>query len=72
MTENDFLSEIQELLRTDDELTFDTELDELDTWDSVAMLAIAGFAEDEFGVSLEVTDFKNFRTVGDIYNRLNA
>lgn len=72
MTPEDFLEELQELLRTESDLTMETVLDELDEWDSVAMLAIAGIAEDDFGISLDVNDFKNFVTPRDIFDRLTS
>ncbi len=70
MTQETFLEELQGLLRTDVSLSFDYPLDELDEWDSMAMLAIVTFAEEEFNISLDVNDFRKFETPGDIYRRL--
>ena len=72
MTQETFLEELQELLRTDVPLTLDYPLDELDEWDSMAMLAIVTFAEEKFHVDLGVNDFRSFETPGDIYRRLTA
>ena len=72
MTQEEFLQELQDLLRTDVTLTFDTPLDELDEWDSTAMLAVISFSEDDFGISLDVNDFIGFKTPGDIYKRLTV
>ncbi len=72
MTQETFLEELQGILRTDVPLTVDYPLDELDEWDSMAMLAIVTFAEDEFNVSLDVNDFRKFECPGDIYRRLTG
>ena len=72
MTQETFLEELQGILRTDVPLSIDYPLDELDEWDSMAMLAIVTFAEEEFQVSLDVNDFRQFETPGDIYRRLTG
>ena len=72
MTQETFLEELQGILRTDVPLSIDYPLDELDEWDSMAMLAIVTFAEKEFQVSLDVNDFRQFETPGDIYRRLTG
>ena len=70
MTQETFLEELKGILRTDVPLSIDYPLDELDEWDSMAMLNIVTFAEEEFNVSLDVNDFRRFETPGDIYRRL--
>ena len=70
MTPDAFLRELQELLRMEAELTMDSILNELDEWDSLAMLSVVSIATNKFGISLNVNDFKNFKTPRDIFNRL--
>lgn len=70
MTKTEFLAELQDLLRSEDPIPWDQPLDDLEGWDSMAMLAVSSFAEDGFGIALDVDDFKGFSTPADIYGRL--
>ncbi len=72
MTFESFLIELQDLLKSETALTMETDLDEIEEWDSMAMLAVAGLAEETFGVSLDVNDFKRFQTPKDIFDRLTS
>ena len=72
MTQEVFLQELQEILRSEIPLDMDSSLDDLDGWDSMAMLAIIDLAENEFGISLDVNDFRNFNTPRDIFERLTG
>ena len=66
MTKDDFLSEMQDVLQTDTELKEETMLEELDEWDSLAMMATMAFLDRNFGVKVGLKDFKEMVTVGDI------
>lgn len=61
---------MQDLLGTESDLALETELYDLDEWSSMAMLNTADFAEENFSITLDVTDFKEFVTIGDIFRRL--
>lgn len=70
MTEEEFLENMQDLLGTESTLALETELYDLDEWDSMCMLNTFDFAEENFNITLDVADFKEFVTVGDIFRRL--
>ena len=66
MTKDDFLKEMVDVLQTEDEITLDTALADLDEWDSLAMMATMAFLDKAFGVKTTMKDYKDMKTIGDI------
>ena len=70
MTRDEFLSEMQDVLQTESELTFDTVLADLDEWDSLSIMATMAFANKHFGLSLKMADFAEMETLEDIAQKV--
>ena len=66
MTKDEFLNEMVEVLQTEEEISFETELDTLDEWDSLSVMATMAFLEKSFGVKTTMKDYKEMKTIGDI------
>lgn len=66
MTKEEFLTEMQDVLQTDDALTAETVLGDLAEWDSLAMMATMAFLDKNFGVKVGLKDFKEMATIGDV------
>ncbi len=66
MTKEEFLTEMQDVLQTEEELSFETVLDSLDEWDSLSVMATMAFLEKSFGVKTTMKDYKDMKTIGDI------
>lgn len=66
MNTQEFLTEMQDVLQTDEELSMDTVLDDLDEWDSLSVMATMAFLEKSFGVKTTMKDYKEMETIGDI------
>ena len=66
MTKEEFLTEMQDVLQTEEELSFETVLDSLDEWDSLSVMATMAFLEKSFGVKTTMKDYKDMTTIGDI------
>ena len=66
MTRDEFLNEMVEVLQTEEEISFETELDTLDEWDSLSVMATMAFLEKSFGVKTTMKDYKEMKTIGDI------
>ena len=49
-----------------DDISADTELTELENWDSMTKLSLIVMMDDECGKTLTSNEIKNFKTVGDI------
>ncbi len=66
MTNEEFLSKMQDVLQTEEELKLDTVLDDLAEWDSLSVMATMAFLDKDFGVKTTMKDYKNVKTIGDI------
>ena len=66
MNAEQFLEEMVEVLQTEEELTMDTLLEDLDEWDSLSVMATMAFLDKEFGVKTSLSDYKEMKTVEDI------
>ena len=66
MTETEFLKEFQDVLQTEEDISMDTVLDDLDEWDSLAVMSTMAFLESSFNVKTSMADYKNMITVADV------
>ena len=66
MTRDEFLTQMQDVLQTDDALASETVLEDLAEWDSLSMMATMAFLDKNFGVKVGLKDFKDMATIGDI------
>ena len=66
MTNEEFLTEMQDVLQTEEDLSMDTVLDGLDEWDSLSVMATMAFLEKSFNVKTTMKDYKEMKTIGDI------
>ena len=65
MTKEEFLTEMQDVLQTEDTLTAETVLSDLAEWDSLSMMATMAFFDKNFGVKIGLKDFKEIETMSD-------
>jgi acyl carrier protein len=66
MTKEEFLSEMLDVLQRDEAISLDMPLEDIEEWDSLAVMATAAFVHHNFAVRLTMDDFKNMRAVSDI------
>ena len=52
MTNEEFLSKMQDVLQTEEELKLDTVLNDLAEWDSLSVMATMAFLDKDFGVKM--------------------
>lgn len=64
----ELLSELLEL-ETEDLLP-ETNLDNLEEWDSLAAISYVVMMDEEFGIIANPNDIKNFKTIQDILNSM--
>ena len=62
----EFLTEFQDLLQRDDPLSPDSRLEDLDEWDSLAIMAVIAWFDTQFGRTLNFGNFKGLQTVADV------
>ena len=56
----------QDVLQTEETLSFETVLEELDEWDSLAVMATMAFLDKNFGVKTSISDYLDIKTLEDI------
>ena len=66
MNKEQFLEEMVEVLQTEDEITMDTVLEDLEEWDSLSIMSTMAFLDKNFGVKTNMADYKNMTTIEDI------
>lgn len=66
MNRTEFLTKMQDILQKDDKLSFDTQLSELEEWDSLSKITTLAFLDREFSITMLVSEIENFKTIEDI------
>lgn len=63
-----FLEKLQEELEEDQVLSLDTKLNDLENYDSISLLSVIAFVDENFNQQLDVNHFKDMETVADLVN----
>ncbi len=66
MNRNKFLENLIDVIQTEENINFDTVLEDLEEWDSLSMMATIAFLDREFSVKISLQELKEFNTVEDI------
>ncbi len=70
MKKDDFLLKLKEGLEFEFDLDLNTNLKELDDWDSMAAMVLIGIVNDEFSIILSPNDIENISTVDSLILRI--
>lgn len=71
MTKEDFIAKFADILQTDEEITLDTNLEDLEDWDSLTKMAcVSWFLENK--IQITVTEISTFKTVSEIAERMGV
>lgn len=65
-----FLSRLQEELEFESELEINTNIKDLEEWDSMAAMVLIGFVSDEFGMTLKVDDIQAITTIESLIEKI--
>ena len=66
MNKEEFLEQMQDVLQTDETLSYETVLEDLAEWDSLAVMATMAFLDKNFDVKTAMKDYKEMSTIADI------
>ena len=71
MNRNEFLEKIKEILQyeSEEELSLNTNLLDLEEWDSLSQISIIAFLDSDFNKKITYDDLKNFTKIQDIYDK---
>lgn len=61
-----FLEKLQEELEEDQALTLDTNLKALESYDSISLLSVIAFVDENFNKKIDTKQFKDIETVSDL------
>lgn len=69
MTEDIFLKEFLEILQTEEPISMDTKLEEIEEWDSLTKISTISWLLEK-NIDITIDEISTFKTVGEIANRL--
>ncbi len=70
MEKSVFLSRLQEELEFESELEINTNIKDLEEWDSMAAMVLIGFVSDEFGITLNADDIAAITTIESLIEKI--
>jgi acyl carrier protein len=72
MTKQEFISGLQEELEVEVTLENNTNIKDLDEWDSMAAMLLIGYVSNEFNVTLTADDLKIISTVDSLVEKIGV
>ena len=66
MTLNEFLEELAELMEVDNSLTPETSLSDMEEYDSLAIMSLIAFIDDNFNATFSGEKLAELKTVNDL------
>lgn len=70
MEKSMFLSRLQEELEFENVLEINTNIKDLEEWDSMAAMVLIGFISDEFGITLNADDIEDVTTIESLIEKI--
>ena len=67
MNEKNFIEDLEEILNVEESLTMETNLDDLEEWESLTALMFQSFVYKATGKAPEPADIAKAKTVKDLY-----
>ena len=62
-----FIEKMVDMLDSEEEITMETVLDELDEWDSLSFVSFLAMANAAYGKKLNASEVKSAETIADLY-----
>ncbi len=67
MDEHKFLADLTELLDREEEISLDTNLEDIEEWDSLSYVSFIAIALSKYKVAVAKEEIKSAKTVNDLY-----
>lgn len=71
MDKTEFLAKLRKALECEQEISFETILDDLEEWDSLGMMTTAVFLEKDYNFKTTVNDLLEFSTVQELFDKIS-
>ena len=68
ISQEQFINDLQNMLKTDEELTIDMDLLDIEAWDSFSMVAFIAMAEEKYQVELDKFTVAEAVLVEDLFD----
>lgn len=68
VNEEKFLSDLRAMIKTEDEIDMDTDLMDIENWDSFSMMAFIAMTEEKYGAKFEPFAIAGAVLVEDLFN----
>ncbi|MFC4817379.1 MULTISPECIES: phosphopantetheine-binding protein [unclassified Flavobacterium] len=72
MTKQDFIKGLEEELELETALEFDTDIKQLEEWDSMTAMLLIGYVSNEFSVTLNAEDIKKITTISSLIEKIGV
>ncbi|WP_214073663.1 acyl carrier protein [Mucilaginibacter sp. dw_454] len=72
MTKEKFIADLQEQLELASALTADTNIKELEEWDSMGAMVLIAYVNENFGVGLNAQDIKEISTIKSLIEKIGV
>ncbi len=66
MNREEFLKEFKKAIQTEEDVTFESSLLNLEEWDSLGMMATIALLDNSFNLKYTIADMQNMDTVEDL------
>lgn len=70
MNEEIFIEKMMDILDAEEEITMDTQLDDVEEWDSLSVVSYVAMANTAFGKKIEPKTVREAETIRDLYELL--
>ena len=70
MNKEIFIEKMMDILDAEEEITMDTQLDDVEEWDSLSVVSYVAMANTACGKKVNVKDVREAETIQDLYNLL--
>ena len=71
ITEEVFLADLKDMLKAEENIELDTDLMDIESWDSFSMMAFISMAEEKYNAKFEPFAIAGAVLVEDLYNVVN-
>lgn len=61
-----FLENFKEILQSENQIDFETQLSDIEQWDSISITSVMLWIDSSLGIRLKIADMLNIKTVKDL------